>query len=117
MDCQATALLMRPGESQVRDHPIGINAHGGFPLPHPDLTLLARAQTNETHPPKQKGQWPIDLPEFWPPPNIVFVLLAWMLWLQRVEVLKHVEEIVVEHRKTLLPPPFFPERGNVSEIY
>lgn len=75
---------MRPGESQVRDHPIGINAHGGFPLPHPG----------------PYWQWPIDLPRVLAPPNIVFVLLAWLLWLQRVEVLKHVEEMVVEHRKT-----------------
>jgi hypothetical protein len=52
------------------------------------------------------------------PQNIVFVLLAWLLWLQRVEVLKHVEEMVVEHRKILLPPLFFSrEGGNVSEIY
>jgi hypothetical protein len=33
-------------------------------------------------------------------PITVFVLLAWLLWLQRVEVLKYVEEMVTEYRKT-----------------
>jgi hypothetical protein len=33
-------------------------------------------------------------------PITVFVLLAWLVWLQRVEVLKHVEEMVVKYRKT-----------------
>jgi hypothetical protein len=38
-------------------------------LPHPDLTLLARAQGSEAHPPEQEGQWPIDLPRVPPPPD------------------------------------------------
>jgi hypothetical protein len=33
-------------------------------------------------------------------PIIAFVLLAWLLWLQRVEVLKHLEEMVAEYRKS-----------------
>jgi hypothetical protein len=33
------------------------------------------------------------------PPVTVFALLAWLLWLQRAEMLKHVEEMVAKYRK------------------